>query len=81
METKTGGDPALRRNQIHDNKGGVHVHEGGLGTLEDNDIAGNAYSGVAIGTGASPVLRRNKIHDNKLSAITELSGRGRAAIT
>ena len=44
-------------------------HEGGLGTLEDNDITGNAYSGVAIGTGANPTLRRNKIHDNKQAGV------------
>ena len=68
MEIETGGNPTLRGNQIHDNKrSGVFVHDSGLGTLEDNDITGNACSGVAIKTGGNPTLRGNQIHDNKQS--------------
>ena len=38
-----GADPRLRRNKIHDgNQSGVNVLDSGLGTLEDNDITGNA---------------------------------------
>ena len=44
---RNGADPRLRRNKIHDGKHcGVYVLEGGLGTLEDNDITGNILSGV-----------------------------------
>jgi parallel beta-helix repeat protein len=60
-----GADPRLRRNRIHDCKGGdgVHIIDSGLGTLEDNDITGNAFSGVEIKTGGNPTLRRNHIQD------------------
>ena len=45
VEIRTGGNPTLRRNQIHDNKqSGVYVHDNGLGTLEDNDITANAFA-------------------------------------
>ena len=117
VEIETGGNPTLRRNQIHDNRhrrrlrhrkrpgdpggqrhrrqqptpawrsrpaatppcaatrstttgtGGVYVIESGLGTLEDNDIAANAYSGVQIETGGNPTLRRNRINRNSQVAI------------
>jgi parallel beta-helix repeat protein len=56
-----GGDPTLRRNQIHDTKqNGVFVHDDGRGTLEGNDITRNAKAGVEIKTGGDPTLRRNK---------------------
>jgi parallel beta-helix repeat protein len=41
------------------------VHDSGLGTLEDNDIAVNGYSGIEIHSGGNPTVRRNRIHDNK----------------
>ncbi len=45
MNIKARGDPVLRRNRIHDGKqSGVLVYEQGRGTLEDNDIFGNALS-------------------------------------
>ena len=70
MEIKTGGDPTLRRNQIHDGKsGGVLVRDGGRGTLEDNDITGNTRAGVEIRAGGDPTLRRNQIHWNKYAAV------------
>ena len=63
---RNGADPRLRRNLIHDGKkNGVFVLDGGLGTLEDNDITANDQAGVAITTGANPTLRRNRIHDGK----------------
>ena len=70
MAIKAGGNPTLRRNQIHDNKqDGVSVHDSGLGTLEDNDITANASVGVEITTGGNPTLRRNQIHDNKQAGV------------
>ena len=65
-----GGNSVLRRNRIHSGKqGGVFVSENGLGTLEDNEIFGNAYAGVEIKSGGNPTLRRNRIHDGKTSGI------------
>jgi F-box protein 11 len=70
VEIKTGGNPMLRRNRIHDGKqSGVYVHENGVGTLEDNEIFGNAMAGVYIKTGSNPTLRRNRIHDGKQSGV------------
>jgi len=63
VSIKTGGDPTLRRNQIHDNKGGgVHVHDNGLGTLEDNDITGNERGAwdIAEDCKANVTRARNK---------------------
>ena len=39
------------------------------GTLEGNDIFGNALAGVEIKTGANPTLRSNRIHDGKGSGV------------
>jgi parallel beta-helix repeat protein len=64
-----GADPRLRRNHIHDGKGGVIVYDNGLGTLEDNDITGSAYAVVEIRLGGNPTLRRNQIHDGKQSGV------------
>ena len=42
-------DPRLRRNRIHDGKVlGILVFENGMGTLEENDIYGNAKAGGVI---------------------------------
>ena len=41
------------------------VYENGQGTLEDNDIFGNALSGVEIRDDTNPTLRGNRIHDGK----------------
>jgi parallel beta-helix repeat protein len=63
---RAGADPRLLRNRIHDGKqSGVFVTENGLGTLEDNEIFGNAFAGVEIRSGGNPTLRRNRIHDGK----------------
>ena len=52
---RDGADPRLRRNKIHDGKqSGVFVYDGGLGTLEDNDITGNALAGVEISDRRQP---------------------------
>jgi parallel beta-helix repeat protein len=88
-----GADPRLRRNKIHHGKySGVSVRDNGLGTLEDNEITGNGYSGVQVGDSADPVLRRNRIHDNKQAGVfvhgdgrgtledNEISGNGIAGV-
>jgi parallel beta-helix repeat protein len=70
-----GADPRLRGNRIHDGKeAGVFVYEGGQGTLEDNEIFGNASAGVAIGKGGNPTVRRNRIHDGKASGVFVYEG-------
>jgi parallel beta-helix repeat protein len=67
---RTGADPRLRRNRIHNSEEvGVLILENGQGTLEDNDITANRLSGVQIQTGSNPTLRRNQIHDNKGSGV------------
>ena len=51
----------VRRNRLRDGKGaGVHVYDSGQGTLEDNDIFGNALAAVQIKTKGNPILRRNR---------------------
>ena len=53
------------------------VFDSGLGTLEDNDITANGYSGVAITTDGNPTLCRNRINRNEQSAVyVHDSGRG-----
>ena len=77
MQIKTGGDPVVRRNRIHDgNASGVSVYDQGRGTLEDNDIFANAYAGVMIESGGDPVLRRNRITQNVYQAICARQGGG-----
>src|SRR5262249_48752198 len=44
-------------------------YEGGQGIIEDNDIFGNAYSGLQIRSEANPIVIRNRIHDNKQSGV------------
>jgi parallel beta-helix repeat protein len=71
----TGASPVLRRNEIHENKlSGVFVHDGGLGTVEDNDIIGNALSGMEITTGGSPTVRANRINRNGHQAVRIYEG-------
>ncbi|MDO8490814.1 MAG: right-handed parallel beta-helix repeat-containing protein, partial [Dehalococcoidia bacterium] len=48
---------------------GVYVYDNGQGTLEDNDIFGNALTGVAISEGGNPTLRRNRINKNSYEAV------------
>ncbi|MGH2367708.1 MAG: right-handed parallel beta-helix repeat-containing protein, partial [Chloroflexota bacterium] len=71
-------NPVLRRCLIHDGKGsGVFVHHGGMGTLEDCAIFGNALAGVEIGTGGNPTLRRCQIMDGKQAGVyVSLGGAG-----
>ena len=67
---KTGGNPTLRRNTIHDGKhAGVLVYDGGLGTLEDNDIIANSVAGVVTSDGGNPTVRRNRIKRNVYVAV------------
>jgi parallel beta-helix repeat protein len=58
---------------------GVLVGDGALDTLEDNDITGNAYSGVEITTDSNPTLRANRINRNAYQAVWIHHG-GRAVI-
>jgi len=64
-----GADPRLRRNRIHDCKqSGVFIFANGLGTLEDNEIFGNLYSGIEIKS-SNPTLRRNRIYNGRQSGL------------
>jgi parallel beta-helix repeat protein len=68
----------LRRNRIHNCKeSGIFVFDNGLGTLEDNEIFGNALAGVVIKSGGNPTLRRNVISKNSYEAVwVHEGGRG-----
>jgi parallel beta-helix repeat protein len=67
----------MRGNKIHGDKAcSVLVHDKGLGTLEDNDITGNIYAGVAITTGGNPTLRGNRINRNQEGLYIHDGGRG-----
>ena len=47
-----------------------YIHEGGRGTLEDNDISGNlGEAGVLVRRAGNPSLRRNVIHDGKEAGV------------
>ncbi|WP_417912933.1 right-handed parallel beta-helix repeat-containing protein [Candidatus Electronema sp. TJ] len=66
VEIRKGIKAILRRNRIHDGKGGgVYFSPNSEGTLEDNDIFANEYAGVRIEKRSKPILRRNRIHDGK----------------
>ena len=41
----------------------------GRGTLEDNDITGNAYPGVEIRNDGNPTMRGNRINRNDYQAV------------
>lgn len=63
---QSGADPRLRGNQIRGGRrGGIHVYNAGLGTIEDNEISENSGAGVIIESGGDPTLRRNFIYKNK----------------
>ena len=70
VEIRQGANPVVRRNRIHDGKGpGILVGKNGLGTIEDNDIFANAYSGVEVKEGGNPTVRHNRIHKNSQQAV------------
>jgi parallel beta-helix repeat protein len=48
---------------------GVEISNNGLGILEENDIFGNAYSGVEITFGGNPNVRQNRINRNNFEAV------------
>jgi F-box protein 11 len=77
---RDGADPRLRRNKLHDGKqNGVLVFDSGLGTLEDNDITGNAYVGVSVKTGGNPTVWANRINRNGYQAVRIYEG-GRGVV-
>jgi F-box protein 11 len=42
----------------------VYVHEKGQGTVEDNDIFDNGFSGIRSHTSGNPVVRNNRVNKN-----------------
>jgi parallel beta-helix repeat protein len=75
VEIKTGGEALIRGNRIHDGKGsGVYVHDGGRGTLEDNDVFGNERVGVRISKNSDATLRGNRINRNAHEGINVSAG-------
>jgi parallel beta-helix repeat protein len=54
-------DPVVRRNRIHDGKSvGIHVHDNGRGTFEDNDLRGNQGGSWNIADGCTVRRARNQ---------------------
>ena len=65
-----GSNPTFKHNKIHDCKqDGIYIYEDGQGMIENNDIYGNAFSGVEIRTDGNPTLRNNSINKNSYNAI------------
>ena len=65
MVWSAGSAPVIRRNRVHDWPGdGIDLAPGADGTIEANDIFGNAGTGILIWrAGSAPVIRGNRIHD------------------
>jgi len=65
-----GTDPVIRRCVIHDGRrSGVRVTDSGRGTIEECDIWGNEYPGVAISQSGHPIISKCRIHDGKASGV------------
>jgi hypothetical protein len=75
----SGEDALLRGNVIHDGGGwGVFVGGTGIVTLEENEIASHAYSGVTVMRDGYVVARRNRITRNAQHAVRLYAGGGGA---
>ena len=62
--------PKIIGNRIHNGKdGGIYVYENGQGIIENNDVYGNANTGVYISDGGNPIVKSNKIHDMKSTGV------------
>lgn len=66
-----GADPILRRNRIHDGEKFGIIIINGRGILEDNEIFGNAFSGIKIARidKDNPILRGNHIYNNRQDGV------------
>lgn len=52
VQIRSGSNPLVRRNKIHNGcHGGIYIHDGGMGTIEENEIYGNTLAGVWVTTG------------------------------
>jgi F-box protein 11 len=55
---------------LHDSAGNaIYVSDDGGGTIEDNEIYGNALPCIFVTTGAAPIVRNNRIHDSASNGI------------
>lgn len=68
--------PVIRRNRVHDWPGdGIAVAPAAGGTIEANDIFGNAGTGVLVWrAGSAPVIRGNSIHDGRGFGVWVMDG-------
>jgi parallel beta-helix repeat protein len=61
VTVREGAEPVVRRNRIHDGKSvGIHVHDNGRGTFEDNDLRGNQGGSWNIADGCTVRRARNQ---------------------
>ena len=72
-------EPTIRKSLLHDGwEAGLLVYDGAGGRYEDNEIFGNALSGVAVTAGGDPLVVNNRIRDGKKAGIEIFQGgRGR----
>jgi F-box protein 11 len=73
-----GTAPVIRANTLHDGRmWGIFVSGGAIGTIEANEIFGNAAAGIGVeGEGTAPVIRANTIHDGEGAGIIVFEGAG-----
>lgn len=66
----TTAQPIIRHCKIHDSgMNGICIYQQGQGTVEDCDIFGNSYPGIALVKGGSSLIRRCKIHDGRSGGV------------
>ncbi len=73
----TNADPRLRRNRIHNGRqSGIVIMSRASGTYEDNELFGNAYSGITVSGGAFPLFAAEIDPTEMLSLDFMFSGGG-----
>lgn len=73
---RSGTDPLVRANRIHDGQGvGIFIAMGASPRIEDNEIWGNAHAGIGIvDAGTDPLILGNRVHDGETDGIDVSKG-------
>jgi parallel beta-helix repeat protein len=64
FEVKGGSAPIVRRNEIHDNRVGIDLRDGGNGTYKGNRIYNHRASGIRVGGSSTGVFEGNQVRDS-----------------
>jgi parallel beta-helix repeat protein len=74
--SRSGTDPLVRANRIHDGQGvGIFIAMGASPRIEDNEIWGNARAGiVSSDAGTDPIICGNRVHDGQTVGIDVSTG-------